>query len=131
MIDLLRKIFEKLFEGGYTRVPHFVLEALTACKLNGTQKSICLHLIRCTYGWGKIAEAISLNDFTQFCQSERSWIKEQVQDLVRKRVIIKFGTDHKGTNIYMFNHRITEWDKSVIDLETFLKNHNYDISDVE
>lgn len=127
MNDYEQKILKKVLNDGYTRVPHLVFESLAASNLNGTKKSLCMLLIRNTYGWGKITADLSVGDFTRGCQSERSWIKGELHELIDDRVFIKLNSRPREKGKYMFNHNITQWNEKVLDLNLFCQEHDYKI----
>lgn len=112
-----REIFKADLDDGYTKIAHLLLEALAMAKLSGTQKGICLFLMRRTYGWGKAEDAISLGDFASACGTSTSYISRQIKDLLNKRVIVRVSYQPGKTPVYTFNTRVAEWDKGCINVQ--------------
>jgi len=112
-----RERFKADCEDGYTKIANLLLEALAMCKINGTQKGICLFLFRRTYGWGKAEDAISLADFAASCGTSKPYISRQLQQLLKKNIIKRVSYQPGKTPIYKFNTRVIEWDRGCIDVE--------------
>lgn len=112
-----RERFKADLDDGYTKIANLILEALAMAKLSGTQKGICLFLIRRTYGWGKAEDAISLGDFASACGTSTSYISRQIKDLLNKRVIVRVIYQPGKTPVYTFNTRVAEWNKGCINVQ--------------
>ena len=126
-----REILKADIDDGFTKIANLLLEALAMCKINGTQKSMCLFLFRRTYGWGKSEDAISLSDFAAACGTSKSYISRQIKDLLKKNIIKRVSYEPGKTPVYTFNTKIDEWDSQCIDLQKLIENVNEGIYNCE
>ncbi|WP_051688320.1 replication protein [Desulfofalx alkaliphila] len=126
-----QKILKADTDDGFTKIANLLLEALAMCKINGTQKSMCLFLLRRTYGWGKSEDAISLSDFATACGTSNPYISRQIKDLLQKNIIKRVSYEPGKTPVYAFNTKIDEWDSNCIDLQKLIDNVNEGIYNCE
>jgi phage replication O-like protein O len=104
-------------ENGYTPIANLILEALAISKMNGTQKGICLFLLRRTYGWGTKEDDISLKEFAEAVDSSPSYVSKQLKQLIEWNVIIRTSYSPGKTAAYTFNTRVAEWDKGCTNVQ--------------
>lgn len=112
-----REILKADLDDGYTKIANLILEALAMAKLSGTQKGICMFLLRRTYGWGKTDDAISLGEFADACDTSQAYISRQIKELLKKCVIKRVSYMPGHTPVYTFNTRVAEWDKGCINVQ--------------
>ncbi|NLA96584.1 MAG: replication protein, partial [Clostridiaceae bacterium] len=118
-----RKSFNADCKDGYTQIANLILEALPMARINGTQMSICLFLLRRTYGWQTDHDAISLREFAAACGgSSIPYISRQVNDLLRKRIIRRLVFEPGRTPVYEFVTNVEEWEGNSIDLALLAGN---------
>lgn len=95
-------------ENGYTRIANELLEALVLSDFPGAEMSICLLVLRKTYGFKKKEDAISLSQFVESLSYSRQGIIFALQSLKNKNVLlVKQG--FRGTNIWRFNKDYMKW----------------------
>lgn len=87
--------------------------ALAGAKLGGTELSICLAVIRKTWGWGKKEDWISLTQFEKITKRSRQTIVNAVNELVKKTILVKKTVPGIKT-IYSFNKNFLRWQKQLV-----------------
>ena len=118
-----RKSLNADCKDGYTQIANLILEALPMARINSTQMSICLFLLRRTYGWQTDRDAISLREFAAACGgSSIPYISRQVNDLLRKRIIRRLVYEPGRTPVYEFVTNVEEWEGNSIDLALLAGN---------
>ncbi len=116
-------------ENGFTQIANLLLEALTMAKLNGTQKGICMFLWRRTYGWGKSDDAVSLREYSEACGTSQSYISRQLNELLKKKVVIRVKYEPGKTPVYTFNTRVSQWDKGCLNVQDLSNRISQGLSD--
>lgn len=92
----------------YIQFPTELFEAFMKAKLPATHISVCLAIIRKTYGWHKEEDMISLSQFKELTGLARSYIcAEIIPKLLEKRIIKR--TSKGKSYMYKVNEDITEW----------------------
>ena len=117
-----REYFMADCEDGYTKVPNLLLEALAVAQLNAAQKSICLYIIRRTYGWNRTEDAISLSEFADGCGTTRPYICRQLNCLLKKNIIRRLFHEPGKTSVYSIVPSLQEWSPECIDLNLIARN---------
>lgn len=74
-------------ENNFTQVPNGILESLCAAKLNGSQLSIALFIIRKTYGYQKEEDRISVFDIYNSIKINRRTVQREIANLVKRNII--------------------------------------------
>lgn len=75
----------------YTQIPNILLDSLMM-DLSHLELKILLFICRKTFGWHKIRDHISLSQFENTLHGSRSHIKEALDSLQEKKLIIKTQT---------------------------------------
>jgi len=75
-------------ENGYTRISNELLKAIVPAKLNGTQYSIVLALIRSTYGYHQTSRDLGVSFFHKVTGRNRRQIAKELQELIDMKIII-------------------------------------------
>lgn len=116
------RMFELELEKGYCRVPNLLLDALSLVRLNGTQLSVYLYVMRRTIGWNHEYDAIPLSDIAAACRISRKNASRQISCLVDKKMIRRLECRNQVTNLYGLVTDPTEWDEDCIDMTALLDN---------
>jgi len=82
----------------YTQIPNFLLESLMM-DLTHLELKILLFICRKTFGWHKVRDHISLSQFEKNFGSSRSHLKEAIDSLAARNLIIitQEGSQKDGT----------------------------------
>jgi len=110
---------------GFTKIPNLLFEALMCTKLTRTQRYICDFILRHTYGWNRKEVPISINEFVFNFKSERSWIRNQLNDLLDKKIVLKTRISSDKKSVLKMNPNIFEWDRTCFDLDQLLTLQSY------
>jgi phage replication O-like protein O len=94
-------------ENGYTRIANEIMEALIKYRIPGEQMQCLLLIIRKTYGFNKLWDAISNSQFVEFTGLNKSNICRAVRALINKNIVVK--KDNKYVSSYCFNKRYDTW----------------------
>lgn len=94
-------------ENGHVQLSNELLEALCSAKLNGSELSIILHVIRKTYGFNKKEDWISLTQFEKHTNRDRTTICKSIKLLVAKKLLVVKKLP--GRTIYRLNKDYSLW----------------------
>ena len=75
-------------ENGYTVIAHELLEELAKAKLNGSQYSIILAVIRATYGFKKKSYQLSLTFISGATDISQRQVRRELTELIDRNIII-------------------------------------------
>lgn len=114
--------FELDLEKGYCRVPNLFLDALPLTRLNGTQRSILIYILRRTLGWNREYDAIPMSDIAAACRISRKNASRQISDLVNKNMIHRIECRNQVTNLYGLVIDPAEWSPDCFKLKVLLDN---------
>jgi phage replication O-like protein O len=103
-------------ENGYLRIAcgkpeNDILLALARTGLNGTQFSICLVIIRKTWGYQKQWDWISYTTFEKLTNSYRANISRELKKLIVAKILLVDKSNPRRPR-YKFNKNFNEWDSS-------------------
>lgn len=110
------------YKDGYTRIPNLVLEALPLARLNGTQLSICMQVLRRTNGWNRANDSISLSDFAATGRTTTAYVSRQISQLLSKNMIRRLEYKPGKKAVYSFVTNVAEWEGGDIILEKVAAN---------
>lgn len=98
-------------DDGHTGINNEVLEKLLGSGLNGTELSICLLIIRKTWGFNKLDDEISLSQFMSYIPSSKQSIVTALSNLQLVKIIrlVKKGASKISSNKWKFNKNYDEW----------------------
>lgn len=102
---------------GYTAVANRLLEALAMARLSGVQKSICLFILRRTFGWQREQDCITLKEFASATGSSVTYISKQLKQLVEWNIVQRTTYQPGKAPFYTLNTRVNEWDKGCINVQ--------------
>lgn len=74
---------------GFTKVQNQIIERLTAAKLNGTEYSVVLCIIRRSWGYQRDSAQISLDQFAKACDRHRNHVAKALKMLSEKGIIAR------------------------------------------
>lgn len=106
---------------GYTKISNLLLEALSMANLSGVQKGICLFIIRRTYAWGQKSDRISLQEYAEACNSDRTYISKQLKELIKKNIILRLNASYGQIPEFSINTRVAQWDKGCLNVQQLSK----------
>ncbi len=97
--------------GNYTRIVNRVIEELVKAPLLGAEVSVCLFVIRKTYGFNKKEDEISLTQFEQALNRSRPTIVKALKNLQLVNILklVKKGDSKKQSNLWAFNKYYSSW----------------------
>ncbi len=81
-------------EGGYTKIPNEMLEALVRLPLNGTQSTLVLFIIRKTHGYQKATDVIALAQFCAATGLPKKLVSRELGRLAKRQIITAWGDDY-------------------------------------
>lgn len=99
-------------KNGYTPIANELLEAVAACRLNGTQMRILLLLWRNSYGFHKDACALPLSYLVRATGANKSSVSRELSRLVKMRIVARTVSESAkitGTRCYRFLKDYTKW----------------------
>lgn len=91
----------------FTQVPNAILEALMTTHFAPSEARIILTVLRYTYGFHCETAHLSLTRFERLTGLRQGPISERLGELVRRRVLIRTGSNHK--RCYTVNPAVEEW----------------------
>ena len=74
-------------ENGFTRIANELLEAIIRTKMNGTQYSIVLAVIRATYGYQKKSRELGLAFFAVSTKHNKRKIGIEINKLIQRNIL--------------------------------------------
>ncbi len=102
-------------ENGHIEIANEIVEKLATFHLSGNEWQVFWVVIRKTWGWNKKEDAISLTQFQKETNLSRPSVKEAIDKLVGKKVLVVgkkelvVGKKELGTNTYGFNKLYSQW----------------------
>lgn len=94
---------------GYTYIPNKIFYSLTISDTNITQYAMCLHILFRTYGKDLNAAPISINEFARIKDDDPAEIREELQQLIDKRIVLCLEVKPGNIEFYKINPDITQW----------------------
>jgi phage replication O-like protein O len=94
----------------YTAIPNKIAEALCRTRIPGEERQVLDVIMRKTYGWHKLHDAISLSQFVAMTGLRKPNIVRSINGLVRKKLIIVIKNDNAHAAIYRLNEDISHWE---------------------
>lgn len=97
--------------GNYTRIANKILDELVKTPLLGAELSICLFVIRKTYGYSKTQDQISLSQFEEGIQRSRPTIIKSLKNLQLVNILqlVKVGDSKMSSSVWKFNKYYKTW----------------------
>lgn len=101
----------QLEHGAYTRIVNVVLDDLVKIPLLGAELSICLFVIRKTWGYSKNEDEISLTQFEKGINRSRPTIVKALKklQLVNILQLVKAGSSKSNSSKWKFNKYYKTW----------------------
>lgn len=96
-------------EKGFTRIANELMSALSRSKLNGIEYDIVLTVIAKTYGWNKKKDRISLSQFSEITQQNRSNCARAIKNLVRRNILGSVKGDTQNATTYYIQKDYDKW----------------------
>lgn len=101
----------QLESGNYTRIVNKVLDELVKIPLLGVELSICIFVIRKTWGYNKKSDQISISQFEQGIKRSRPTVVKALKNLQLVNILqlVKVGSSKSQSNEWKFNKKYKEW----------------------
>lgn len=101
-------------DDGYTPIANLLLEAVAIAPLSGVEKGAILALWRLTYGWTdgerrRTKAVISLPDWAQYLNTDKSWAQRVINQLVNKSIFLREDLGQGKGYQYAMNTRVGQW----------------------
>lgn len=96
-------------EHGYTRIANEIMEALAKNRLSGQERQILDVVLRKTYGFNKLENAISMSLFSELTGIKRPKVAKLIKSLLSKRILSVTQKDNSNTNCYSFLKDYEQW----------------------
>lgn len=103
--------------GKFTRIINKTLDDLIGAKLSGAELSICLFIVRKTWGFNKKQDGISLTQIEKAIKRSRKAVTKALRKLQlgNKITLVSKGNSRKSANIYTYNKYWQLGNKSTLD----------------
>jgi len=101
----------QLENGNYTRIVNKVLDELVKIPLLGVELSICIFVIRKTWGYSKKSDQISISQFEKGVKRSRPTIVKALKNLQLVNILqlVKVGSSKSQSSEWKFNKMYKEW----------------------
>ncbi len=101
----------QLENGNYTRIVNKVLDELVKIPLLGVELSICIFVIRKTWGYTKKSDQISISQFEQGVKRSRPTVVKALKNLQLVNILqlVKVGSSKSQSSEWKFNKKYKEW----------------------
>jgi len=101
----------QLENGNYTRIVNKILEELVKVPLLGAEMSICLFVIRKTWGFNKKTDKISITQFEKGVCRSRPTIVKALKNLKLFNILqlVKVGSHYNESSEWKFNKHYNSW----------------------
>lgn len=101
----------QLENGNYTRIVNKVLDELVKIPLLGVELSICIFVIRKTWGYSKKSDQISISQFEKGVNRSRPTIVKALKNLQLVNILqlVKVGSSKIQSSEWKFNKKYKEW----------------------
>ena len=94
-------------QGGYTKIPNDILEALIQVRISGEEGQCLWLLLRKIYGWHKDQDWLSNKQFAKATGLRKQNVNRAINALMKKGIVIK--NDYKGRGVYGLQADISKW----------------------
>ena len=96
-------------EDGYTKIANELQDYFCRYRIPGEERQVLDSIIRKTYGWEKIEDAISLSQFVEMTGMKKPNIIGAIKSLLSKKIIIVIQKDNRNGHIYKINKDYETW----------------------
>ena len=96
-------------ENGYTRIANELLDKLCSYRIPGEEWLVLATVIRKTYGFKKITDAISFTQFEKSTLMKRSNVVRAIRGLVSKKILRSIKSDTGATTTYSIEKDYDKW----------------------
>lgn len=100
-------------ENGFTPIANEIMEVLASSKFTTREYKCLLFLLRKTYGYSKLEDAISLSQWVKGTGLYKIDVSRTLQRLAERNVIVATtsGSGRGATTVYRFNKHYEQWDQ--------------------
>lgn len=113
-------------DGEYTRLHNLILEVLAQARFTASEFRVIIFLLRKTYGFGKKEDDLSLSQWEEGTNTDRTQVSRTLADLVEKNVIYRSHSPKPYCHRYGFNKYVENWDASIFERVESRKTRNLD-----
>ena len=91
--------------GKFTRIINKTLDDLIGAKMNGVEYTVCLFIVRKTWGFNKKQDEISISQIVKATNKSRQAVQKALKKLQlgNKITLVSKGNSKKSANIYKYN----------------------------
>jgi phage replication O-like protein O len=94
----------------YTKFHNKIMEKLMSSKLNGTQFSIVLTVVRYTYGFHRVDHQLSASFIAAATDHNRVHVNREVNKLIDMNILLKRKESTRNRGRYLsINENIDQW----------------------
>lgn len=97
-------------EDGRTEIANDIQDAFCRTRIAGEERQVLDCILRKTYGWHKVEDAISLSQFADMTGMKKPAIVRAIKGLLSKKIIIVIKKDNAPAQIYRFNKDYDQWE---------------------
>lgn len=100
-------------ENGFTPIANELMEVLARSKFTTREYKCLLFLLRKTYGYSKLEDAISLSQWVKGTRLYKIDVSRTLQRLAERNVIVSTtsGSGRGAKTVYRFNKHYEQWDQ--------------------
>jgi phage replication O-like protein O len=96
--------------GNYTRIANKIIDELAKAKLPGSELSVCLVVLRQTYGFNKTEDELSLTQFQEKTGLSRPSVIKALKNLQARNILFRLDSDGRaGAYSWKFNKYNRTW----------------------
>ncbi len=100
-------------ENGHTDIANEIMEKLARYRISGQEYQIIFVVLRQTWGWHKKDDEISLSQFAEKTEMNRSSCVRAIKKLVTKKILSSDNKDTTYAKRYRFNKDYEQWSASI------------------
>jgi len=98
-----------LDEGGFTKLPNGLLEALYSHRIPGQEMRVVLYVVRKTIGFSKDSDAISYGQIAGALDISRMRAADHVKSLASKKILAVSNNGYRKPSTIRINMDFSEW----------------------
>lgn len=100
-------------DGKFVRLHNLILDVLSEARFTASEFRVILFLLRKTYGYGKKEDDLSLSQWEEGTNTDRTQVSRTLADLIDKKVIYRINSPRKFCHRYGFNKYVETWDAAI------------------
>lgn len=100
-------------DGHFARLHNLILDVLSEARFTASEFRVILYLLRKTYGYQKKEDDLSLSQWEDGTNTDRTQVSRTLADLIEKNVIYRTNSPKKFCHRYGFNKYVETWDAAI------------------